>query len=133
MPTMRHGCGMTRSSRLGCVCLVAQSCPTLCDPMDCSLPAPLPMEFSRQEYWSGLSFPPPGDLPHPGIEPTSLVSPALAGGFFTTTPPGKALLQLHQGFIFFYYSKHLGTWPEKCSEASCHGTETGKKFLESFC
>ena len=42
------------------------------------------MEFSRQEYWSGLSFPPPGDLPNPGIEPLSLVSPALVGGFFTT-------------------------------------------------
>ena len=47
----------------------------------------LPMEFSRQAYWSGLPFPTPGDLPDPGIEPTSLVSPALAGGFFTTVPP----------------------------------------------
>ena len=44
---------------------------------------PLSMGFSRQEYWSGLLCPPP-DLPNPGIEPTSLVSPALAGGFFTT-------------------------------------------------
>ena len=43
----------------------------------------LSMGFSRQEYWSGLPFPSPGDLPHPGIEPTSLTSPALAGGFFT--------------------------------------------------
>ena len=47
---------------------------------------PLSVGFSRQEYWSGLSFPSPGDLPHPGIEP---VSPILAGGFFTTEPPGK--------------------------------------------
>ena len=47
------------------------------------------MEFSRQEYWSGFPFPSPGDLPDPGIEPASLVSPALAGGFFTTAPPGK--------------------------------------------
>ena len=46
--------------------------------------APLSMGFSRQEYWSGLPCPPPGDLPNPGIEPTSLTSPALAGGFFTT-------------------------------------------------
>ena len=46
--------------------------------------APLSMEFSRQEYWSGLPCPPPGDLPNPGIEPKSLMSPALAGGFFTT-------------------------------------------------
>ena len=41
------------------------------------------MGFPRQEYWSGLPFPTPGDLPDPGVEPVSLVSPALAGGFFT--------------------------------------------------
>ena len=52
--------------------------------------ASLSMEFSRQEYWSGVPCPPPGDLPHPGIEPTSLMSPALAGRFFTTEPPGKS-------------------------------------------
>ena len=51
---------------------------------------PLSMEFSRQEYWSGLPFPTPGDLPDPGIEPMSLVPPALAGGFFTVEPPGKS-------------------------------------------
>ena len=55
----------------------AQLYPTLCDPMECSPPGSLLMGFSRQEYWSGLSFPPPGNLPDPGIEPTSLVSPAL--------------------------------------------------------
>jgi len=44
------------------------------------------MRFSRQQHWSGLPFPSPGDLPDPGMEPTS---PALAGGFFTTEPPGK--------------------------------------------
>ena len=43
------------------------------------------MGFSRQEDWSGLPFPPAGDLPDPGIEPASLTSPALAGGFFTTS------------------------------------------------
>ena len=48
--------------------------------------APLSVKFSRQEYWSGLPFPPPGGLPDPGIEPTSPVSPALAGGFFITEP-----------------------------------------------
>ena len=51
--------------------------------------APLFMGFSRQDYWSGLPFPPPGDLPSPGIKPESLVSPAFAGGFFTTAPPGN--------------------------------------------
>ena len=119
---------------------VAQSCPTLCDPMDCSLPGfsihgifqarvlewvalsftrgsslprdrtqvsvlcyvtsvvsdfatsrtvarqvPLCMGFSRQEYWSGLPFPSPVGLPDPGIEAVSLMSPALAGSFFTTS------------------------------------------------
>jgi len=47
------------------------------------------MEFSRQEYWSRLPFPSPGDLPYPGFKPTSLASPALAVGFFTTVPPGR--------------------------------------------
>ena len=51
--------------------------------------APLSMGFSRQEYWSRLPFPPPGDLLHPGIETASPVSPALAGGFFITVPPRK--------------------------------------------
>ena len=51
--------------------------------------APLYMEFSRLEYWSGLPFPTPGDHPDPGIEYLSLASPALAGGFFTIAPPGK--------------------------------------------
>ena len=47
------------------------------------------MGFSRQEYWSGLPFPPPVDFPGPGIEPVSPEAPALAGAFFTTEPPGR--------------------------------------------
>ena len=58
-----------------CVCVCAQLCLTLCDSMDCSLQAPLSMEIPKQEYWSGLPFPPSGDLPDPGINPASLVSP----------------------------------------------------------
>ena len=54
--------------------------------------APLSMGFSRQEYWSGLPWPPPGDLPDPGTEPVSLTSPALAGGFFTTSATWEVLL-----------------------------------------
>ena len=49
----------------------AKSCSTLCDPMDSNHQDPLSMEFSRQEYWSGLPFPSPGDLHNPGIEPGS--------------------------------------------------------------
>ena len=72
-----------------------QSCLTLCDPMDCSLPgSSVFLGFSRQEYWGGLWFPSPGDLPDPGIEPTSLTSLALAGGFFTTSTTWEALWSL---------------------------------------
>ena len=52
--------------------------------------APLSMGFSQQEYWSGLPCPPPGDLPNPGTEPESLISPALADGFFTTSATWEA-------------------------------------------
>ena len=53
--------------------------------------APLSIVFPRQEHWSGLPFPPPGDLPDPGIEPMSLASPALADEFLTTGPLGKPM------------------------------------------
>ena len=60
--------------------LVHQSCPALCDPMDyIAHQTPLSMEFSRQEYWNGLPFPSPGDLPDPGIK---LGSPALQADFY---------------------------------------------------
>ena len=52
--------------------------------MDLAQQAPLPMDFCRQEYWSGLPFPAPGGLSDPGIESESLASPAVAGRFFTT-------------------------------------------------
>ena len=54
--------------------------------------APLTLELSRQDHCSGLPFPPPGNLSHPGIEPVFLASPVLAGGFLTTEPPGKHLV-----------------------------------------
>ena len=53
--------------------------------------ASLSLGSSKQEYWSGLPFPPPGDLPDPGIKPTSLMSPVLACGFFTTSATWEAL------------------------------------------
>ena len=65
--------------QLSHVRLFATPCTVACQ-------VPLSVGFPRQEYWSGLPFPPPGDLPEPGIES---MSPALAGGFFTTEPPGK--------------------------------------------
>ena len=50
------------------------------------------MEFSRQEYWSGLTVPTPGDLPNPGTKPMSLAFLALTGRYFTTLPPGKPMV-----------------------------------------
>ena len=68
-----------------------QLCPTLCDPMTIACQVPLSMGFSRQEYWSGLPFPTAGDLPNPEVEPASIMSPALAGRFFTTGATWEAL------------------------------------------
>ena len=66
-----------------CECvLVAQLCPTLCDPMDVAHQVSLSMGFSRQEYWSGLPFLSSGALPNLGMEPMSPVSPAFASGIF---------------------------------------------------
>ena len=68
----------------------AQLCPILATLGTVAHQARLSMEFSRQEYWSGEPFPTPGDLPDPGIKLVSLVSPTLAGGFFTTEPLVKS-------------------------------------------
>ena len=74
-----------------CTCVLSRfSCVQLfVTPWTVAPQAPLPMEFSRQEYWNGLPFPTPGNLSNPGTEPKSLVFPALAGGFFTTAALGK--------------------------------------------
>ena len=70
-----------------CVCSVMSDSAT---PWTVALLAPLSMEFSRQEYWSGVPFPTPGYIPDPGIKATSLPSPALAGGFFTISATWEA-------------------------------------------
>ena len=76
------------------------------------------MGFPRQEYWSGVPFPPPGDLPDPETEPTSR---ALAGGFFTTEPPGKCITH-HTLYPFFtpssmrYYHNYI---------CQCHPSRSG--------
>ena len=67
----------------------AQLCPTLCDLRDGSLPGFSVHGIFQARILGGLPFPSPGDLPDPGIEPVSLASPALAGRFFTTMPPGS--------------------------------------------
>ena len=69
--------------------VITQLCLTVCDLMDCiAHQAPLSLEFARQEYWRGLPFPPPGDLPDPGIKPWS---PLLQADSLLTEPPGKPL------------------------------------------
>ena len=81
-----------------CVCVCVRACARAhtcacsvvsnsANPCTVAHQAPLSMEFSRQEYWRGLPFPSPRDLPNPEIELMSLVSPALVGEFFTTEPP----------------------------------------------
>ena len=69
-----------------CMCAKSlQACLPLRTPWTVAHQVPLPMGSSRKEYWNGTLFPPPGELPNPGIETASLVSPALADGFFTTS------------------------------------------------
>ena len=76
------------------------------------------MEFSRQEYWSGLPFPSPGHLPNPGIEAGS---PSLAGTFFTAEPPGKPKYLLQKGnsyleffpWLLFLEKKNLSNMPKR--------------------
>ena len=70
--------------------LVTKSCLTLVTLLTVTHQAPLAMGFPRQEYWSRLPFPLPGDFPDPGIELVSLASPALAGRLFSTEPLGKS-------------------------------------------
>ena len=79
-----------------CACLVVSD--SFATPWTVAREAPLPVEFSRQRYWNGLSFLIPGDLPDPGIEPTSLVSPTLAGIFSITAHSGSSLLLLLSHF-----------------------------------
>ena len=67
------------------------------------------MRFSRQEYWSGLPFPPPGDHPDPGIEPESPAFPSLAGGFFIAEPLGKTHYHLLLQYTFIEINKHTCT------------------------
>ena len=69
---------------------VAQSCPTLCNPVDCSLPGSSLHGILQQEYWTGLPFPSPGDLPNLGIKPQT---PALQADALTSEPPGTLLVQ----------------------------------------
>ena len=78
-----------------CCCAVLSGVRLFVTPWTITHQAPLSMEFSWQESWSRLPFPTPEDLPDPGIEPTSLVSPGSASGFFTIVPPRKPHVQAY--------------------------------------
>ena len=82
-------------------CLVAQSCPSLCDPMDCSPSGSSVHGISpgKREYWSGLPLPSPADLPNPGIEPGS---PALQADALPSEPPGKILIFTRSTVFYFF-------------------------------
>ena len=82
--------------------MVAKSCPTLATPWTAARQAPLSMGFPRHEYWNGLPFPPLGELPDLGIEPTS---PASAGRIFTSEPPGKPAIETKQNPNFLTFFK----------------------------
>ena len=112
------------------MCVLSHSVVSLSPHMDCSPQVLLSMGFSRQEYMSGLSFPPPEDLLDPWIEPTSPVSPALAGRFFTAEPPGKPLNRYYLNRKIKKKKKELThtqthTKMEACrNEVSCPGSKT---------
>ena len=112
----RRNINNNEESFLACVC--AQSYPTLCNPMDCRPPGSPAYELLQSKYWSVLPFPSPRHLPNPGIEPTSLESPALAGRSLPLVPPGKQSLDLwwHFSFwgtmdiiifCFFFFNMHM--------------------------
>jgi len=76
-------------------------------PWTVALEAPLSIAFSRQEYWSMLPFPPPGELPNSGTEPTSLVPPALARRFFTTDITRHSRKYLNYGTPKYHLGRHI--------------------------
>ena len=80
-----------------------QLCPTLCDPVDCRPPGSSVHGILQARILEWVACPPPGDLPDPGIEPSSLVSPALAGGFFTTSAAWEAP---HSIYIYMHTWRH---------------------------
>ena len=104
-----------------------------------ALHAPLSMGFSRQEYWSGLPCPPPGDLPDLGIEPESLMSSALGGGFFITSTTWEVhwswsrpiFLCPHWELVWF--PGFPRTWAMTCFPLVCNHWKPQLNFPDSSC
>ena len=112
---LKHSCFV-------CVCIQLFATPqsVACQP-------PLSIEFSRQEYWNGLPFSPPGDLPDPGIEPVSPVSSALAGGSFTTKP----LVYLTLKFNWAFYILSVNPRHGSCMTRKQKGQEEAQKLHDT--
>ena len=115
------------------VCMHAPLCPALCHPMDCSPPGSSVHRIAQARIL--LSFPPPRDLPDPGIEPTSLASPSLAGRFVTTVPHAKpshiAKFRRHSVFVRLFATP-WAAWPTRllCPwDFPGKGTRVGGHFL----
>ena len=91
---------------------------------------PLSMEFSRQEYWSGLPFPPPENLPDPGIKPVSLRPLKLAGTFFTTAPPGTTAFSMLLLLLLSCFSRVwlCATLWTVCGQVLCPWDSPGKNI-----
>ena len=110
----KHFCNITSKTLFHTVqlhfylvlCSVTQLCLTLVTMCTVAHQAPLSLGFSRQERWSGFLCPPPADIPDPGTKPRSFASPASAGKFFTTVPPGKPLFL----FIHLYTTCFVKTF-----------------------
>ena len=93
-----------------CCCLITKLCPTLATPWTVARPAPLSMRFPRQEYWNGLPFPSPGDLPDPGIEPHAGIS-CMAGGILYHCTTREAQINAQVPIKLIYRNR----WHVRCS------------------
>ena len=110
--------------------LVSQSCPALCDSWTVAHQVPLSMEFSKQEYWSGLPFPSLGDLPDPRIE---LRSPALEEDSLPSEPPGKSYMYVTLQFAKNCNLLHLtfvtNLWPKQKQSSFCKYAKLRDKWF----
>ena len=117
-----------------CVCVLTQLLSSVwlfVTPWTEAIQGPLSVEFSRQEYWSRLPFPPPQDLPNPAIKPVSLVSYALAGGFFTTMSCGKPSVQILYPF-HARSSWHLFRDTRRAKKAAVSFSHTSPQVRKSY-
>ena len=101
------------------VCLFTQSCPTLCDPLDCSPPGSSVHRIFQQEYWSGLPFPAPKDLLNPRTEPLSLESPELQADYLPTKATGKPNFP-EEGMMWLVLMTEEQIFYKRCKISKCY-------------